>query len=110
LTIRAPTSPGFYWAMWQICDEGTADEAEFEPSYSWAVVEVFISHMDPDHPEHLRVHVPGVAQGQRIENFVWGSGSLVAPPRRFHLNFFQKGWIYDLVRRKGLRTRDQEQG
>lgn len=76
---EAPTKPGFYWAKWRLCDEGTDDEADFTPSDTWEVVDVFVNCVDRDDPEHLRVFVSGVARGQAVENFFWGPGPLPPP-------------------------------
>jgi len=67
-----PKRAGYYWAQWRICDPGTDDEEEFQPSNEWEPVVVFENCIDTSHAEYLRVFVPGVSQGQSIENFVWG--------------------------------------
>lgn len=65
--LTVPVKAGFYWAKWKICDEGTADEAVFEPSTSWEVVEV----LDDFDGTPNGVFVPGVEKSQSLENFAW---------------------------------------
>jgi len=79
MTCKIPTEEGFYWAKWRICDDGTADEDEFHPSNTWAVVEVFENHMNDGEPDQFRVLVGGVEQSQSAENFFWGDGPLTHP-------------------------------
>lgn len=64
-----PDEPGFYWAKWRICDEGTVDEAVFQPNNHWEVVEVLDEFSGDKLPS--RVFVAGVEKSQSIENFVW---------------------------------------
>lgn len=67
----APTKPGFYYAKWRICDDGTADEQHFEPHDNIEIVEVFCDdNRDPEEGK-WRAFVPGVALSQNAENFVW---------------------------------------
>jgi len=71
---NAPTAPGYYWAKWRICEDGTADEAVFEPSDRWTVVDVF------DEFGSLMVFVPGVELPQSIENFFWAKPVVALTP------------------------------
>ncbi len=73
--IAQPSNPGFYWARWQQADQGDVMTAEYEtflPCEQWVVVEVIENDADPASMDHLRVLVPGVADSQSLENFVWG--------------------------------------
>jgi hypothetical protein len=79
---ETPTRPGFYWAKWRIASDGTPEADELTPSDKWEVVEVFENCIDPDDDEHLMVSVPGVAKGQALDAFVWGSGALQPPGPR----------------------------
>lgn len=67
----APTKAGFYWAKWRICDDGTADEAEFVPQTTFEPV-IVVNNMEGIEREPLRVLVAGVARSQSLENFFWG--------------------------------------
>lgn len=67
-----PTKAGFYWAKWMKASPGTVEGDELTPSPDWEVVDVFVNCIDPKNPEHLRVHVSGVQNGQALENFKWG--------------------------------------
>ena len=68
-----PQAAGHFWAQWRICSPGTADEAEFEPSFTWEVVQVFENCLDETDAEHLMVFVPGVAKAQPLDGFFWGA-------------------------------------
>lgn len=78
-TFPTPTKPGFYWAKWKIADEGTPEGDLQTPSNTWEAVDVFENCIDPEDDEYLRVHVPGQAMSQSIENFFWGPGPLKVP-------------------------------
>jgi hypothetical protein len=71
-TNLTPTEPGYYWAKHMKSDPGTRDGDE-AASGEWAVVDVFQNHIDPTHPEHLAVFVPGIEKGQHLGNFEWGA-------------------------------------
>lgn len=82
MASEIPSKPGFYWAKWRLADQGDAKTAEYEsylPCDKWEVVDVFVNGGDPADPNFLRVHVPGVDDGQSRENFFWGPGPLLAP-------------------------------
>jgi hypothetical protein len=80
---NTPTKAGFYWARWIIPAPGTADNGDpcSGEAATWEPVEVWENTLDADHPEHLRAHVFGVAQGQPLENFQWGVE--IVPPREY---------------------------
>lgn len=67
-----PTTEGHFWAKWRIAEDGTDDADSFTPLDHWEVVQVFENGGEPDNPEYLMVHVPGVSKGQNVENFIWG--------------------------------------
>ena len=83
MTYPTPTKPGFYWAKWRIADQDDAMTEEYEsylPCNKWGVVDVFENCLDTSVAEYLRVHIPGVSDGQSLENFFWGPGPLEPPP------------------------------
>ena len=82
MTYPTPTTAGFWWAKWRIADEGSPKTAEYEsylPMDKWEVMDVFENNKDATAADHLRVHVPGVADSQSVENFFWGPGPLEPP-------------------------------
>jgi hypothetical protein len=74
-----PTREGFWWAKWRICDQDNHEAQSYLPSDKWEVVFVFENCLDEDDPEYLMVEVGGVAEGQSLENFIWGPGPLTPP-------------------------------
>lgn len=76
-----PTKPGYYWGKWKIADDGpkAAEYRTYLPCYKWEPMDVFKNHSEPDEPDYLRVHIPGVEHSQSLENFFWGP-ELPAPP------------------------------
>lgn len=82
--MSIPTKPGFYWAKWRICDEGTYEgqEAEFSPSDEWETVRVCINGgLSKGDDDYLRVEVGGVAHWQSLVNFVWGDPIPLVSPK-----------------------------
>jgi hypothetical protein len=75
---KVPTAEGFYWALWRIKAEGTADESE-PPGQEWEVMHVVENCLEETDPEFLMVMVPGVEKWQALENFIWGDE--VLPPQ-----------------------------
>jgi hypothetical protein len=78
---KAPTKPGFYWALWLTAAPGTHEGSELTPARKWEVVEVWENHIgteceaDKDHGiEKFGVAVPGVRETQWLENFKWDVG------------------------------------
>lgn len=67
--LQVPNKPGFYWAKWQICEDGTDDEENWKPSGEWIVVKVEIALLDKD--RDLDVTVLGEPVYQSLENFIW---------------------------------------
>lgn len=65
-------TPGYYWALWHSCDEGTEDYEIFEAREHYAPVEVTQNAVSVDDPQHLRVFVLGFGGSQDIRNFVFG--------------------------------------
>lgn len=86
-SLELPTAAGFYWAKWQIADQGDTKIFEYEtylPRNMWRVVEVFENSGSSDpaeklDPDRLRVFVSGVRDTQSLENFFWGPGPLPPP-------------------------------
>lgn len=68
--LQVPNKPGFYWAKWQICEDGTENEEHFQPTNLWTVVEVTNS-FGMDTPFDFVVDVPGYGKWQSLDNFIW---------------------------------------
>jgi hypothetical protein len=75
---KLPTAEGFYWGVWRVKAEGTADENE-APGFEWEVMHVIENCIDEADPEFLMVMVPGVQKWQPLQNFIWGDE--VCPPQ-----------------------------
>lgn len=67
-----PSKAGYYWARWVECDPKTEDHDLFEARDFFMPVEVTQNHIDPKHPEHLRVFVLGFSGSQHLSFFEWG--------------------------------------
>ena len=82
--VKMPTLPwkaGFYWAKWQIPEDGTEgmgeNEEHFVRTNAWEVVEVHATLGETD--EDFRVSVAGVQRTQSVENFVWAQPCIPLP-------------------------------
>ena len=67
-----PAGEGFWWGRWHTPAPGTADDGECCGGTVWEVHAVWRNALDPSHPEHLRVSVPGVERPQPLDAFEWG--------------------------------------
>jgi hypothetical protein len=72
MTELRDLKPGYYWALWLVCDEGTKDFEIFEPREWYEPVEVTQNARAANHPQHLRVFVLGFDGSQDIRNFTFG--------------------------------------
>lgn len=80
---KLPQEPGYYWAKWQIPEDGTegmgVGEEHFVRTNAWEVVEVCAALGETD--EDFRVSVAGVLRTQSVENFTWAQPCrAIAPP------------------------------
>ena len=65
-----PQERGFYWAKWQLCEEGTEDEEHFSATGLWTVVEVVPTFGEETSFDFV-VDVVGYSKWQSLDNFIW---------------------------------------